>query len=184
MSLLSLPGFLMCAAILAWPRAGQAQGSKTEQGHGGGLNAHWASGPHAQRLMLGWETPVLWSRQSARSPGRLELTGVLGVSYWHATHGRQPASVWQLSAIPMLRWWPRGQGFYAEGGIGPTLFSHTHFADENISTALQFGTLLGVGYQFTPAVRVGLGVSHFSNAGIKKPNPGFTMLQLSYSYRY
>ena len=177
------PRFLLCTAALALTPLAHAQSPAAAQGHGA-LSLHWDSAAQARRATLGWESPVLWHHQSAHSRSRLELTGVLGVSLWHAMHGRQPASVWQLSAIPMLRWWPSGQGFYVAGGIGPTLFSHTRFADENIRTALQFGSHLGVGYQFTPAVRVGVGVSHFSNAGIKKPNPGFTLLQLSYSYQY
>ncbi len=150
----------------------------------GGIMLQLAGSHHAIRSTLGWETPVLWTHRVANGPGKVELTGEFGLSHWDARHGLQPASLWQLSAIPMLRWWPDGGRFFVEGGIGPTLVSRTRFADETISTAFQFGNHLGAGYQFTPAARVSLRVSHFSNAGIKSPNPGFTLLQVSWTYLY
>ena len=150
----------------------------------GGINLQLAEGPHAFRTTLGWETPVLWTHQAANGASRLELTGEFGVSYWEARQGLQPASLWQFSAIPMLRWWPGGGRFFVEGGVGPTLVSRTRFADKTISTAFQFGDHLGVGYQFTPALRASLRLSHFSNADIKTPNPGLNVVQLSWTWLY
>ena len=167
---------------LAMTQAVEAQHAPAPDEHGA-LGLRWDSGPKAHRATLAAETPPLWSHRSARRQGHLKLTGVAAVSYWHATHERQPASAWQLSATPLLRWWPRGEGFYMDGGIGMTVFSHTHLAGTNISTAFQFGSHLGVGYQITPAASIGVGVSHFSNARIKEPNPGFTLLRVSYTYR-
>lgn len=175
--------FLMLGLALALAAGAHAQGTAGPPDRGG-LEVQLGGGPHALRATLGWETPVLWTRQALGGPGRVELTGEFGLSYWGATHAREPANVWQLSAIPMLRWWPGGQRFFVEAGIGPTLFSRTRFAGEAISTAFQFGDQLGAGYQFTPAIRAGLRLSHFSNADIKKPNPGFNMLQLTCTYRY
>ena len=43
---------------------------------------------------------------------------------------------------------------------------------------MQLGSHLGLGWQFTPASRIGLRFSHFSNPRIKKPHPGLNMLQL------
>ena len=150
----------LLAAALALGTGARAQDAPDR----GGLMLQWAGGSHALRTTLGWETPVLWTYREADGPGRIELTGEFGVSYWNARRGLQPASLWQLNAIPMLRWWPEGGRFFVEGGIGPTLVSRTEFAGRAISTAFQFGDHLGVGYQFTPAVRASLRVSHFSNA--------------------
>lgn len=179
--------FLMLGAALMLATGARAQVTPAPSAvppDRGGIMVQLAGSTDALRTTLGWETPVLWTHRSADGPGRVELTGEFGVSYWDARQGRQPASLWQLSAIPMLRWWPDGGRFFVEGGIGPTLVSRTQFADKAISTAFQFGDHLGVGYQFTPAVRASLRVSHFSNADIKEPNPGFTFLQLSLTYLY
>ena len=172
---------LVTALTLATGARAQATPAAPDRG---GIMLQLAGGPHALRTTLGWETPVLWTHRAANGPGRLELTGEFGLSYWDARQGREPASLWQLSAIPMLRWWPDGGRFFVEGGIGPTLVNHTQFAGKTISTAFQFGDHLGVGYQLTPKARVSLRVSHFSNADIKSPNPGFTLLQASWTYLY
>ncbi|MBS0318509.1 MAG: acyloxyacyl hydrolase, partial [Proteobacteria bacterium] len=108
----------------------------------------------------------------------------LGVSYWRARGEREPCCVWQLSAVPLLRWWPGSGRWFVEGGIGATLFSHTYFADRAISTAFQFGDMVGVGWQLTPDLRVGLRLAHFSNADIKRPNPGLNVVQLSLTHLY
>ncbi|MDR3452785.1 MAG: acyloxyacyl hydrolase [Rhodoferax sp.] len=180
---LAVPGFLALSAALALAANAHAQVTADPQDRGGVI-VQMAGGPRALRATLGWETPVLWTHQAPGGPGRVELTGEFGVSYWGATHAREPASMWQLSAIPMLRWWPGGGRFFVEGGIGPTLVNRTHFAGEDISTAFQFGDHLGMGYQFTPAIRASLRLSHFSNADIKQPNPGFNLLQLTCTYLY
>ncbi len=172
---------LVTALTLATGARAQAASPTPDRG---GIMLQLAGGPHAVRTTLGWETPVLWTHRAANGPGRIELTGELGLSYWGARQGREPASLWQLSAIPMLRWWPDGGRFFVEGGVGPTLVSHTQFADKTISTAFQFGDHVGVGYQLTPAARVSLRVSHFSNADIKSPNPGLTLLQVSWTWLY
>ena len=99
---IAVPRFLMLGTALALVASAQAQ--STAAHNSGGLSVQLASGSHAQRATLGWETPVLWTHHNADGPGRVEMTGDLGLSYWHATQGRKPASVWQLSAIPMLRW--------------------------------------------------------------------------------
>jgi lipid A 3-O-deacylase len=174
---------LLAVAALAPAMGAHAQTAPAAPDRGGIL-LQWAGGPQALRTTLGWETPVLWTHRAANGPGRLELTGEFGLSYWRARQGREPASLWQLSAIPMLRWWPDGGRFFVEGGVGPTLVSHTRFVDRSISTAFQFGDHLGVGYQLTPAARVSLRVSHFSNADIKLPNPGLTLLQVNWTWLY
>src|SRR5690606_27828781 len=90
---------------------------------------------------------------------------------------------WQASAIPLLRWWVSDR-FYLEAGIGLTLFNHTQLGDHRLSTALQFGDHLGMGYQLTDHWRVALRVSHFSNAGIKRPNRGLNAYQLGVSWQW
>lgn len=165
---------LACGATLA--------SAQSSQGTLGGVSLHYGIGDHYQRLTLNYETPSIWTYQFG-GWGRLDLTPEFGASYWWADGGRSPSSVWQLNAIPMFRWWT-GERFYLEAGIGATVFSRTRFADENISTAFQFGDHVGMGLLLTPNNRIGVRYSHFSNSRIKRPNPGLDMLQLTYTYQF
>ncbi|MFT0850097.1 acyloxyacyl hydrolase [Achromobacter sp. F4_2707] len=140
------------------------------------------AGNNYQRAEVAWESPSVWEYRF-EGGSRLDLVGELGVAYWHANGSRTPSSVWQLSAIPFLRWtW--ADRYYIEAGIGATVFSRTRFANKDMSTAFQFGDHIGVGMHVTNNSRVSLRYSHFSNAGIKRPNPGLDILQLNYSYQY
>lgn len=146
------------------------------------LGLRLGAGEHYQRAELAWESPSVWTHRF-EGGSRLDLLGELGVAYWHANGSRERGSVWQLSAIPLLRWtW--SDRYYVEAGIGATAFSHTRFANKNISTAFQFGDHIGVGMHLNENSRLSLRFSHYSNAGIKRPNPGLNVLQLNYSYQY
>lgn len=154
--------------------------AQSSEGTQGGISAHYGIGDHYQRFTLSYETPSIWTYQFGGNWGRLDLTPELGASYWWANSGRSPGHVWQLNAIPMFRWWT-GERFYLEAGIGATVFSSTRFANENISTAFQFGDHVGMGFLLTPNNRIGVRYSHFSNASIKRPNPGLDTVQLTYT---
>lgn len=137
---------------------------------------------HYRNATLVYQTPTWWSYRSQSGWGRLELNAELGVSYWTATQG-DPDSLWQLSATPMLRWWPN-EYFYTEIGVGATVLSRTRFADRHFGTAFQFGDHVGLGFLINRSHEIGLRFSHFSNAGIKLPNDGLDLYQLTYTYRY
>ncbi len=87
-----------------------------------------------------------------------------------------------IGVVPMFRW--QSGAFYAEGGIGATFFSRTQFGNRNISTSFQFQDHLGVGYHLTPATSVGLRYTHYSNADIKRPNPGLETWQFTLRTRF
>jgi len=154
-----------------------------DQGTQGGIGIHYGIGDHFQRFNLQYETPSIWTIPLGSSWGRIDVTPEIGVAYWLANGGDKPKSVWQLNAIPMFRWWATQQ-FYVEAGVGPTLFSRTYFAGRNYSTAFQFGDHIGAGFLIDKHNRVGVRISHFSNASIKTPNPGFTMVQATYTYQF
>lgn len=139
-------------------------------------------GDHYKRVEVAWESASLWTHRF-EGGSRLDLVGELGAAYWHANGSRRPGSAWQFSAIPLLRWtW--AERYYLEAGIGATAFTSTRFAGKTISTAFQFGDHIGVGMHLTDNSRLSLRYSHFSNAGIKRPNPGLNIIQLNYSYQY
>lgn len=120
-------------------------------------------------------------RPDAAAPGRwrLGLRPELGVSYWRGERGRAA----QFSAVPMLRldtpW-----RWFVEAGVGVSYFTDTNFSSKDITTRFQFADHLGVGWHLGGTQSVGLRLSHFSNLGIKKPNPGVDALQVTYSFRF
>lgn len=172
----TLAGLAAMLALGATPLAAQ------ELYQSSSIGLRLGVGEHYQRAEVAWESPSFWTYRFDGG-SRLDLVGELGVAYWRANGSRTPDSVWQLSAIPLLRWtW--ADRYYVEGGIGATVFSHASFADKNMSTAFQFGDHIGVGMHVSDNSRLSLRFSHFSNAGIKRPNPGLNILQLNYSYQY
>jgi lipid A 3-O-deacylase len=154
-----------------------AQGNSYWSIHAGSANGQ-------SRVGLQWESAPLWSTQLLKHP--LELSAELGVANWR--HNRavalgQNKSLYQLSAIPMVKWW-LGSNWFLEGGIGATLISETQLGPKRYSTAFQFGDHVGVGFQIDARTRVGVRYSHFSNANIKKPNNGLDALQLTFARSY
>lgn len=130
-----------------------------------------------------WQTPTWWSKTFNNGWGRVDLYGEASVTYWHGRHGKGD-SMWQAGFAPFLRWWPTQSPFFVEAGFGPTAISDTSFAGYDLSTALQFGSHIGMGYVFKKKHQISLRASHFSNASIKQPNDGLNLLQLDYAYRF
>ncbi|HUH60046.1 MAG TPA: acyloxyacyl hydrolase [Candidimonas sp.] len=150
------------------------------QGHGFGLRYGYHD--KYRRYEAVYETPSWWSYNSGGEWGRLDANVELGITYWKAEE-REPRSLWQLGATPMLRWWPN-DFFYAEIGIGANLFSRTRFANRQLGSAFQFGSHIGVGTLIRDSHRIGIRASHYSNAGINRRNEGLDVLQLTYTYRF
>jgi lipid A 3-O-deacylase len=131
-----------------------------------------------------------WGRQF--QVGTAQITG-----YWEASLSqwsyptadvRRTAGLIQLGVIPVFRWRP-GQGssaWFAEAGIGATLTTVAYQTDrKRFSTRFNFGDHLAVGKSFgaARAHELSLRLEHFSNAGIKQPNPGENFVQLRYLYK-
>lgn len=167
---------------VAQTTTGSGEPNFWQAGQGEGWGARLGYHDDYRRLGLVYETAPLWSHQSSGEWGRVTLTAELGVAYWDAQHGH-PDSLWQVSATPMLRWWPN-EFFYTEIGVGVNALSRTSFADKRLGSAFQFGNHIGVGALIADAHRIGLRYSHFSNAGIKKPNDGLDVLELTYTYQF
>lgn len=146
-----------------------------------GLRAGFSS--EATRAEVFYQTEPFWSYTLGGDWGRLTLDAEAGVAYWKARHDDRPGNAWQFTLTPMLRWWMT-PSVYLEGGVGASVFSTTHVAGKEISTAFQFADQIGIG--FRPAVNhdISLRFAHYSNASIKRPNPGLNSLQLNYVYRF
>ena len=110
---------------------------------------------------------------------RLAIKGYwdLSLAQWRGNSFRnQPGEHQNLTMVgitPMVRVQSPGSSFYGEAGIGAHLMSELY--DNNgrrLSTAVEFGSRLGIGYVLSPRVDVGLSIQHYSNGGIKHPNNG------------
>jgi lipid A 3-O-deacylase len=161
-----VPSFLAPDAAFA-----QVGAADTTYGATAGLNWNWTRDFHlgTTRITGYWEASVSqWSYPSADV--------------------RRTAGLVQLSVIPVVRWQP-GQGaspWFAEAGVGATLTTVAYQTDrKRFSTRFNFGDHLAVGRSFGAARmhEVSLRMEHFSNAGIKQPNPGETFVQLRYLYK-
>jgi len=168
---------LVCALALA------VSGISAAHADDGGVGVRVGATGSMERVEAYWTSPVLWSYQGSDARPLFDLSLEAGVAYWHARGSRKPSSLWQVAATPMFRWWMTDSVFL-EAGIGVSAFNRTRFADKNISTAFQFSDQLGIGWQISSSQQIGLRLSHYSNAGIKRPNPGLDMVQFNYRYSF
>ena len=111
------------------------------------------------------------------------------IGRWTATHDATNSSglVTQFGITPVLRVEPGdGSRWFFEAGIGLNVLTPIYQnGDKRFSTAFNFGDHLAVGRHFGPDDRheLALRLQHFSNGGIRRPNPGEDFLQLRYSVR-
>jgi len=133
-----------------------------------------------------------WNFQRALyESDRLAVKGYwdLSLAQWRGNRFRdQPGEHQNLTEIgitPMFRFQQPGGKFYAEAGIGAHVLSELY--DNNsrrLSTALEFGSQLGIGYHLSPRADVGLSIQHYSNGGIKHPNSGVNFVSMKVSYYF
>lgn len=134
---------------------------------------------------------AMWSVKGNPVRSRWGVFVEASVSRWNSRGGQPSESgvLTQLAAIPVLRYRfaDGGSAWFVEGGIGATVTSSVFRSrDKHFSTAFNFGDHVGLGYAFGAARKdeVVLRAEHFSNAGIKHPNPGENFLQLRYAHYF
>lgn len=142
----------------------------------------------AQMAVVGvtWDVPALRGFAWGNGSGYVEAS----VGRWLSDvsdGSRSSAWVTQLGITPVLRWHPfESSRWFTEAGIGINVLAPIYRSnDKRFSTAFNFGDHVGIGLQFGEGRRheLALRFQHFSNAGIKDPNPGENFLQLRYSAR-
>jgi hypothetical protein len=98
----------------------------------------------------------------------------------------QSDTFYDVGLTPILRWQGDSpHGLFGEIGIGLNYMTQKMNNDgKMMSTHFQFGDSVGLGYQFDNNVSITLKFKHFSNAGIKEPNPAinFGMINVAYSF--
>ena len=114
----------------------------------------------------------------------------LSLGIWNAERDNQDGrrNIAVLGLTPVLRFHSKSQyPWFVEAGIGGYVSNHLYEnRDKRFSTAFNFGSHLGLGY-FTGMRRENewmLRIEHFSNASIKRPNPGENFIQLRYARHF
>ena len=133
-------------------------------------------------LTAAWQSDPLWVHDFGTH--RLDLSLEASVGRVFGPAGKPGSPLWHVGLTPFLRWWFT-QDTALEAGIGANVFSGTYIGSKTIATAYQFGDSLGLFHrlQGTPW-GLGLRFTHYSNADIKRPNPGQNYLQLRLSYEF
>lgn len=145
-----------------------------------------ARDPHADRgADLG--PPYRWQL----GPGELRSYLEASYAYWQiqSTDRAGLSHLSQFALIPVLRYRPAdgASPWFFETGVGVTATSSVYRTrQKSFSTSFNFSTHLAVGRSFGAQRQheIALRLEHFSNAGIKHPNPGENFIQLRYARRF
>lgn len=115
----------------------------------------------------------------------------VGVAGWRnqpAASGPDGRWFAQVGLTPVLRFEPQAlPGLFLEGGIGANLvLPRYRTRNKQFTTLFNFGDHLAVGGRFGERRQheLALRFEHFSNGGIKKPNPGENFVQLRYQHHF
>lgn len=122
--------------------------------------------------------------------GQHAVTGYNEAAFsdWQVSRGARGdrSSFYRLGLTPVVRVWGSSErrGWFAEAGIGANLIGPSYrTANRRFSTVFNFGDHVGLGWRSAGASPwdVSLRAAHYSNGGIKKPNPGNNFLQLRFA---
>ncbi|MDD4887404.1 MAG: acyloxyacyl hydrolase [Thiomonas sp.] len=148
------------------------------------LSALWGidKGDEYRNATLALQSDPIWQHDFAHS----QIDVVLEASLGQVSSSEGPGSrhLTHVGLTPFARWWFAPQTAM-EFGIGANLFSGTTLGAKRISTAFQFGDSIGLLHRFagTPWT-LGARLTHYSNADIKRPNPGQDYLQVRLGYSF
>lgn len=83
---------------------------------------------------------------------------------------------------PALRYTFTGERrVFLEAGVGASVFLDTQVEDQQLSTAFQFEDRLALGMPFADG-ELNASITHYSNAGIRRPNDGFEVFAIGYRH--
>ncbi|WP_436289524.1 acyloxyacyl hydrolase [Variovorax paradoxus] len=146
------------------------------------------AGTEVRSLGIGITWDVPWQRST--SWGLLTSHLDFSLGGWRTTgvdtfNGRR--TVTQIGLTPVFRLWLQDSSkYFLEAGIGTNIISpHYQNREKRFSTSFNFGDHIAIGLRFGPNGRdeLTLRLQHFSNAGIKHPNPGENFIQVRYLRR-
>lgn len=176
---LSAPCAVLAAALLATASAP----ARAAPDH---VFVQAGAGENAAQVALGVTQP--WDWQHPFAGGTLTGLWELAVGRWRGKDARGAATrATQIGITPSLRWTPGTSRWFVEGGIGLNVITPRYRKhDDHFSTTFNFGDHLAIGRRLGADDRgeLSLRAQHFSNGGIRKPNPGEQFLQLRLSWRF
>jgi lipid A 3-O-deacylase len=147
----------------------------------GDLSVLWGGGERQYRnRMLTYGSKPFWADQYFGYKVDVRIETSLGLVT--SSSSLQHDNLVHIGITPVAQLW-LSPATALELGIGANVFSGTHLGEKPLSTAFQFGDSLGVFHRFSNSPwTAGLRFTHYSNADIKRPNPGQNYLQLRVSY--
>lgn len=151
------------------------------------VQAGSAQGTRTLTAGLTWDLPYRWQL----GPGELSSYLEASYAYWQIQSADRAglSHLSQLALVPVLRYRPSegASPWFFETGVGVTATSSVYRTrQKSFATSFNFGTHLAVGRSFGAQRQheIALRLEHFSNAGIKHPNPGENFIQLRYARRF
>lgn len=175
-----MPGLRRLAILLALaPAAASAAGPAPDAVF---LQAGIAEHAHAVSGGLSWDFG-----EHAILSVPFTVLGEVSLGRWRSRpDGGAPADGFtDFGLTPVLRYRIGQSGLFVEAGIGVHYIGPRYEnGDKRFSTHWNFGDHLAVGGRFGEGNRheLALRLQHFSNGGVRKPNPGEDFLQLRYAY--
>jgi hypothetical protein len=124
-----------------------------------------------------WKTPWRWNFCSDFS---LRLCADVSAGWLHS----YDTSAFIGTLGPVLEFRKGKFPIILEGGASPTIMSQHVFHGNNFGDNFQFTSYIGVQWEITKNLAVGVRIQHMSNAHIANPNPGLNMLMFSTSYSF
>ncbi|MES2632466.1 MAG: acyloxyacyl hydrolase [Pseudomonadota bacterium] len=128
-----------------------------------------------------------WDWRTQMAGGEITAITEASISHWsgRAIGGGRDSFI-QLGLQPIFRYrFNQGASpWFLEGGIGLTVTDKLYVTStKTFSTRFNFADTLGFGVSMGPKrdSELGLRLTHYSNASIKRPNPGENFLQLRYA---
>jgi lipid A 3-O-deacylase len=181
----NVAGIAAILGALSWAPAAHAQG------FGGWLDSasfEFGANPHQRLARVAIQND--WERRwFARNGYHLSGYWDTSLALWHLrAYQNMPGRSKNLAVLgftPVFRYQRDGKrGLYGEIGIGVNLLSSLYKnQDRELSTALQFGDHIAIGYT-TTKWDVGLKFQHYSNGSIKRPNAGADWIIAKAAYRF
>ena len=143
-------------------------------------------GDRATKVATVGITRELWPGTAPGSRWSIYGEGAVGEWITHDHPDGMRSHFTQVGLTPVVRYSVEGL-FYVEAGIGAqAVIPRFHDEGHRFSTVYQFGDHLGIGKRFGDADEheVTFRAEHFSNGGIRNPNPGQNFLELRYARHF
>lgn len=183
---LRLASAALWLALASLPAAAQVMDANRGIYGQTGLTTH--STRSSSATTIGLVTPAQWHTDWWN--GKLSSYGDVFLSDWRAPAiGGGTSSYRQIGVMPVLRYRPNdgGSAWFVDAGLGLSYLDRIYATpDRTFSTRLNFfesfrlGRTIGAQGRYELAVQL----QHFSNAGIREPNPGETFIQLRFAARF